>query len=39
MSDTITYIINVLQALKPGNYNDLSIDQLVSLYDDFIKEV
>ncbi len=39
MLDTMDYIRNVLQALKPGNYNGLTVNQLLRLYDDFMKGV
>lgn len=39
MVDTKEFIIDVLNGLKAGNYNDLSINDLLQIYDDFIKVV
>ena len=39
MHDTREFIIDVLNGFKAGDYNDLSINDLLQLYDDFIKVV
>lgn len=39
MLDTMDYIRNVLQALKPGNYSNMNLSELLTTYDELIKGV